>query len=115
MHEEHAFAVYLMASRSGTLYVGVTNDIVRRVFEHKHGFSKGFTFKYQCTRLVYYKEFEDIEEAIRKEKKIKGWSRLKKENLIRTTNAPWFDLAIKWEDPFKNISEEEIERMYKHH
>lgn len=75
MQNEHTSHVYIMASKSGTIYVGVTNNIERRVYEHKTGFNEGFTKKYACKKLVYYEEFGDIGEAILREKEIKGWSR----------------------------------------
>jgi putative endonuclease len=90
---------YIMASKTGTLYVGVTNDIERRTMEHKAKMHKGFTKKYHCNRLVYYQEIGDICEAILLEKKIKGLSRWKKEKLIRSQNPTWDDLARTWYDP----------------
>jgi putative endonuclease len=95
MHERLAF-VYIMASKSGTLYTGVTNDIERRVFEHKIGLNEGFTKKYGCKKLIYYEQFDLIVDAIRREKQIKGWVRKKKEALIRSMNPTWFDLAFHW-------------------
>ncbi|MBD3251409.1 GIY-YIG nuclease family protein [Candidatus Uhrbacteria bacterium] len=85
--------IYIMASPSGTLYTDVTNNLERRVFEHKTKRNKGFTYKYGCTRLVYYEEIGDIVEAIRREKQIKGLLRKKKEALIRSINPTWLDLA----------------------
>jgi len=95
MYERTAY-IYIMASKSGTLYIGVTNDIERRVFEHKDGLCKGFTKKYSCNKLVYFEEIGDICEAILKEKILKGWSRKKKENLIKSQNPRWDDLTEKW-------------------
>jgi putative endonuclease len=69
-----------------TLYTGVTNDLERRVKEHKSGFIPGFTKKYNCIKLVYYEEYSDINEAIDREKQIKGWKRIRKEELIDTAN-----------------------------
>ena len=86
------YAVYIMASMSGTLYVGATNDLVRRVDEHKKGKTQGFTKKYQCNKLVYYELSEDIESVLNREKQIKKWRREKKENLIRNINPGWKDL-----------------------
>jgi putative endonuclease len=87
-------AVYIMTNFSNTvLYTGVTNDLTRRVFEHKTGFDpKSFTFKYNLTKLVYYESFHSIEEAIAREKQIKGGSRSKKEKLINSINPIWKDL-----------------------
>ncbi len=77
------------------LYVGVTNDLVRRVYEHKNKLVKGFTAKYNIVKLVYYEIHEDIKEAIKREKQIKGWLRVKKEELIKTMNPSWKDLYEK--------------------
>lgn len=68
------FSVYIMASRSRVLYAGVTNDLARRVHEHKQGLVHGFTTRYRVTRLVYFEEFADIRDAIAREKEIKGWT-----------------------------------------
>ena len=72
------FYVYIMASRSRVLYVGVTNDLARRTSEHKRGLNPGFTSRYRVTRLVYFEQFADIRDAIAREKEIKGWVRTKK-------------------------------------
>lgn len=97
MRDQRTAYVYIMASQSGTLYTGVTNDIVRRVHEHKTGLNpKSFTSQYQCKKLVYFVEIGDIGEAITFEKKIKGWKRCKKQRLIRVQNPTWSDLAHSW-------------------
>ena len=85
-----------MASRSGTLYVGVTSDLAARVYEHKHGLAPGFTSKYRVTRLVYFDETGDVSEAILREKQIKGWLRKKKIALVETQNPTWRDLSEDW-------------------
>ena len=72
------YYVYIMASPSGTLYTGVTNDLERRVYEHKHKLVRGFTKKYNVTQLVFYEETNDIQTALAREKQIKGWVRRKK-------------------------------------
>ena len=77
-----------------TLYIGVTNDINRRVQEHKSGQILGFTQRYNCTKLVYYEMFSDINQAIDREKQIKKWRREKKENLIKTMNPEMKDLYV---------------------
>ncbi|NPV09099.1 MAG: GIY-YIG nuclease family protein [Anaerolineae bacterium] len=82
-----------MASWSRTLYVGVTNDLQRRVTEHKARMMPGFSAKYHTTRLVWYQEFQDVHEAIACEKRIKGWRRSKKLALIESANPDWEDLA----------------------
>ena len=84
------YYVYLMASRSRALYTGVTNDLERRVPEHREGLSR-FTRKYRITRLVYYEEFADIRDAIAREKEIKGWRRSRKIDLIERRNPAWED------------------------
>ncbi len=86
--------VYIMASKTGTLYVGVTNDLSRRVHEHKSALTPGFTSKYQVNRLIYFYEFGDVEQAIAMEKMVKGWRREKKIDLIRTINPEMQDLGV---------------------
>ncbi len=76
----------------GTLYIGVTNDLLRRVFEHKEGKTKGFTSKYGLNKLVYYDESGDVNAAIRREKQLKKWNRQWKINLIEELNPNWNDL-----------------------
>ena len=85
--------VYIMTNKSGTLYTGVTNDLERRVLEHRRGLVRGFTRKYKMTRLLYYEVFEDIRDAIEREKQIKGWLRCKKIALIASINPDWRDLT----------------------
>ncbi|MGE5801870.1 MAG: GIY-YIG nuclease family protein [Gemmatimonadota bacterium] len=87
------YHIYIMASRSRVLYAGVTNDLARRVNEHKQGLVAGFTFKYRVTRLVYFEEFADIRDAIVREKEIKGWKRSRKISLIEGRNPTWEDLS----------------------
>lgn len=86
------YYVYIMASVSGTLYVGVSNDIIRRVYEHKTDLVDGFTKKYQCHKLVHFEETSDVYSAISREKQIKRWRRDKKELLIKEQNPRWIDL-----------------------
>jgi len=90
------YYVYIMTNRSRTLYTGVTNDLERRVYEHKHKLIPGFTSKYNITRLVYYEVWSDIREAIAREKQIKGWLRAKKIALIESINPGWEDLSEEW-------------------
>ena len=85
----------MMASISRTLYVGVTNDLGRRVAEHKSGETEGFTKRYQVHKLVYYEEFGRPRDAIAREKELKGWLRSKKVALIESFNPAWRDLS--WE------------------
>jgi len=93
MSTERCYWVYILASRiGGTLYIGVTNDLVRRVYEHRSKIADGFTSKYDVTRLVYYESFADIENAILREKRLKRWKRRWKIDLIETGNPNWDDL-----------------------
>ena len=87
------YYVYIMASHTRTLYTGVTNDLVRRVEEHKTRQGEGFTAKYNVTKPVYYETFGDIRDAIAREKQIKGWLRAKKIALVEATNPEWRNLA----------------------
>ena len=88
--------VYILASTSHTLYTGVTNDLMRRVHEHKTGKGSQFARKYRITRLVHYEETNDVRAAIAREKQIKGWDRAKKVALIEASNPRWDDLAAHW-------------------
>ena len=85
-----------MASKAGTLYTGVTSDLVRRVYEHKHGEIPGFTSRYRVTRLVCFEEFSRATDAIARESQIKGWVRKKKLDLVRLMNPKWKDLSQNW-------------------
>lgn len=87
-----------MTNHSRTLYTGVTNDLLRRVQEHKQKLVPGFTVRYRITRLVYYEETNDIRAAIEREKQIKGWLRVKKISLIESINPGWEDLSEGWYD-----------------
>jgi putative endonuclease len=92
---DHTYFVYLLASRqNGTLYCGVTNDLLRRTFEHREGRAESFTRRYGVTQLVWFEQHSNINEAIRREKRIKGWSRVWKISLIEAENAEWHDLAV---------------------
>jgi len=85
--------VYIMASkRNGTLYIGVTNDLIRRIYEHKNNVTEGFTKRYNVHELVYYEVLEDINDAIYREKCIKKWKRAWKIELIEKNNPSWKDL-----------------------
>ena len=90
------YAVYIMTNKSGTLYTGITNSIIRRVYEHKQKLLPGFTKKYNITRLVYYEVTHDVCAAIAREKQIKGWRRSKKIALIESMNPEWADLSEGW-------------------
>ena len=101
MREEKRYYVYIMASRSLTLYTGVTGDIYSRALQHKAGEVEGFTKKYQINRLVYYETFKYVNNALAREKQIKAWTRAKRLALIKTLNPTWQDLAEGWGEPTK--------------
>ena len=85
--------IYILATdQNGTLYIGVTNDLVRRIFEHREGLADGFTKKYEVKRLVHFERFEDIQTAIQREKSLKRWNRAWKIELIESANPAWDDL-----------------------
>jgi len=89
-------AVYILASqKNGTLYVGVTSDLIKRVWQHKNGLVEGFTNKYHVHTLVYYELHQDIKLAIEREKKLKKWKRIYKIRLIEEKNPNWNDLYLK--------------------
>jgi len=93
MSNEKIFWVYILASKiGGTLYIGVTSDLVRRVFEHRSEVVHGFTKRYGVHRLVYFEQFSDVESAIRREKRLKKWNRAWKVRLIEEANPNWDDL-----------------------
>lgn len=97
MHEGSYFT-YIMASRSHTLYVGMTVNLLKRVFEHKWREHDGFTARYNCDRLVWFETHQDVHRAIEREKQIKRWGRTKKVWLIERTNPGWVDMAREWYD-----------------
>jgi len=90
----HSYFVYIVSSRSRNLYTGVTNDLGRRVLEHRDGLIPGFTERYRIHRLVYYETFGDIRDAIAREKQVKAWTRAKRVTLIEGKNPTWADLAV---------------------
>ncbi len=90
------YYVYIMTNRAHTLYVGVTNDLERRVYEHKQKTTGGFTARYDLTQLAYYESVSDIDSAIAREKQIKGWLRKRKVALIESINPKWQDLSLTW-------------------
>jgi len=90
---KNSYWVYILASKvGGTIYIGVTNDLVRRVYEHREGLIEGFTKQYQIRRLVYFEQFDNIELAIRREKNLKKWNRAWKVRLIEENDPDWTDL-----------------------
>jgi len=96
MNKQHNYWVYLMASKSGALYVGMTNNLERRVWEHKQKLVDNFTKKYNCTKLVWFEEFREVRDAIECETRIKDWRRDKKVALIQRVNPFWKDLSEGW-------------------
>ncbi|MBN1934179.1 MAG: GIY-YIG nuclease family protein [Anaerolineae bacterium] len=90
------YYVYIMTNHSGTLYTGMTNDLKRRVWQHKQKLVEGFTKRYNITRLIYWEETGDVNVAIAREKEIKGWVRAKKIALIEADNPGWKDLSEEW-------------------
>ena len=94
---QHNYWTYIMASVSRVIYVGVTNDLERRIWEHRNKAVEGFTKKYNCDRLVYFELSESIVQAIAREKQLKGWCRAKKDALIAKRNPEWKDLSAEWD------------------
>ena len=95
----HKYYVYILASqKNGTLYIGMTNDLQQRVYQHKIGIKKGFTQKYGVSILVYFEEFQQVEQAIERENNLKKWKRAWKLKLIEEENPNWDDLAKDWYD-----------------
>ena len=87
--------IYLLTNKNNSvIYVGVTNDIKRRLYEHKLGINEGFTKKYNITKLVYYEEYSDPNLALRREKQLKSWRRDKKISLINGANPEWKDISL---------------------
>ena len=94
----HQFYLYILSNKkNGTLYVGVTNNLERRMFEHKHKLVEGFTKKYELHLLVYFEVFPYVNDAIKREKNIKKWKRQWKINLIEEENFDWDDLSKDWD------------------
>ena len=102
------YYVYIMTNKSRTLYTGVTNNLIRRVHEHKNKLVPGFTSKYNIQFLVYYEAGNDINAAIAREKQIKGWLRSKKIALIDSMNPQWKDLSAEWDISNVSLSEESL-------
>ncbi len=86
----------MASKKNGTLYIGVTSNLIKRVFEHKNSVFSGFTAKYNIHDLVYFEEFHDMYSAISREKQLKGWVRIKKIKLIESINPDWSDLSHEW-------------------
>ena len=90
------YYVYILSSFTRTLYVGVTNDLPRRLYQHQQKQVPGFTAKYNVNRLIHYEVFINVRDAIAREKQIKSWSRRRKEQLIEATNPQWEDVSVRW-------------------
>ncbi len=96
MRKEYRFYVYIAASLSGTLYIGMTNNLRRRMWQHRNGVFEGFTSKYKVDRLLYWESYDDVRNAINREKQLKRWVRRKKIELIERINPSWKDLSREW-------------------
>lgn len=92
------YYVYILTNNSKTLYIGVTNNLNRRVYEHKNKLVEGFTKKYNLEKLVYFEVFNNIEDALRREKQLKNWHRQWKMNLVESVNQEWKDLSLEFEN-----------------
>ena len=92
------YYVYILTNKSKTLYIGVTNNLDRRIYEHKNKLIDGFTKKYNLDRLVYFEVFNNIEDAISREKQLKNWHRQWKINLVESVNKEWKDLSLEFEN-----------------
>jgi len=97
--QPHQYYVYIMLNTRHTIYTGLTNDLYRRVWQHRNKITPGFTSKYDCTALVYYEVMENVRAAIAREKQIKAWTRAKMTALIRSLNPEWRDLSLGWKVP----------------
>jgi len=108
------YSVYVITNQHNTvLYTGVTSDIEQRVFEHKTKAHQGFTARFNCDKLVYLEEFDDIEEAIKREKQLKRYRRDWKDDLINKINPEWKDLSEGWYDPKSVLFGIEINKGHK--
>ena len=99
MREHHYYVYMMVSSTRRALYIGVTNNLERRVFQHKHDQMEGFSQQYQVHRLVWFERHSDIHHAIAREKQLKGWRRAKKNWLVQMTNPEWKDLSVEWGKP----------------
>ena len=98
------YFVYIMTNRSRTLYTGITNDLKRRVWEHRTKAVPGFTSRYRITQLVYFESTSDVRAALAREKEIKGWLRRKNIALIESANPRWQDLSAEWFERHHDIA-----------
>ena len=96
MRDPRNYCVYIMGSVTGTLYVGISGNLHKRVFQHKFHRYEGFTARYDVVRLLYWESYDDVHKALAREKQLKGWSRSKKIALFERRNPQWIDLASEW-------------------
>ena len=96
MRDPRYYCVYIMGSLTGTLYIGVSGNLHKRVFQHKFHHYEGFTARYEVVRLLYFESSDDVHKALAREKQLKGWSRAKKIALFERRNPQWRDLASEW-------------------
>ena len=106
VRERRSYCVYILGSFSGTLYIGMTGNLHKRVFEHKFHRIEGFTDRYDVDRLLYFESFDDPRKAIDREKQLKGWRRDKKVGLFERSNPQWVDLAKDWYPWMENRANE---------
>ena len=97
--QSRTYWVYIMTNRSMTLYIGVTGNLERRMYEHRNGLIPGFASRYLITRLIHAEPFADVRQAIAREKELKGWRRERKLALVEESNPEWHDLAEEWFGP----------------
>src|ERR1700676_3996071 len=96
MRDPRYYCVYIMGSLTGTLYIGLSGNLHKRVFQHKFHHYEGFTARYDVVRLLYWESYDDVHRALGREKQLKGWARAKKIALLERRNPQWKDLAAEW-------------------
>jgi len=96
MRDRRYYCAYILGSLSGTLYIGVTGNLHKRIFQHKFHHYEGFTARYEVVRLLYWESYDDVHKALAREKQLKGWTRAKKIALLERLNPDWKDLASEW-------------------
>lgn len=96
MRDLRYYCVYIMGSLTGTLYIGFSGNLHKRVFQHKFRHCEGFTARYVVVRLLYWESYDDVHKALAREKQLKGWARAKKIALFERRNPRWIDLAAEW-------------------
>jgi putative endonuclease len=98
------FYVYIVASRTHVVYIGITSNLESRIHQHKTKYFEGFTAHYNCCRLVWYERYVSPNRAIAREKQLKGWTRAKKLALIQKMNRTWIDLSEEWGEPIESLT-----------